>query len=199
MNCNLIAFERARHKCRRIRPSAPLILLVWCATLMCSMTTFAQTANGTISSASPDEILVTQIMGFEGTPRNAKGKLSLQGDTLQFEKKKAAAARVEIASIDNVVLGAESKQLGGVPMTVGKAAAPYGGGRVVSLFYHKKFDTLTVEYRDPNGAFHGAIFELEKGQGQAFKDRLVAKGAHVTQMENQSMKQNHSEVQSESK
>jgi hypothetical protein len=163
------------------------------------MTTFAQSANETVSSASPDEILVTQIMGFEGTPRNAKGKLSLQGDTLQFEKKKAAAARVEIASIDNVVLGAESKQLGGVPMTVGKAAAPYGGGRVVSLFYHKKFDTLTVEYRDPNGAFHGAIFELEKGKGQAFKDRLVAKGAHVTQMENQSMKQNPSEVQSESK
>ena len=33
-------------------------------------------------------------------------------------------------------------------MKIGKAAAPYGGGRVVSLFAHKKYDTLTLEYVD---------------------------------------------------
>ena len=33
-------------------------------------------------------------------------------------------------------------------MKLGKAAAPFGGGRVVSLFAHKKYDTLTLEYVD---------------------------------------------------
>jgi hypothetical protein len=116
--------------------------------LMGSMAAFAQTVNGNIASASPAAVRVTQILGFAGKPGNAKGKLSIQGDTLQFERKKAAAARVEIASIDNVVLGEESKQLGGMPMTLGKAAAPYGGGRVVSLFSHKKFDAWAeLRYR----------------------------------------------------
>jgi hypothetical protein len=55
-------------------------------------------------------------------------------------------------------------------MTVGKVAAPYGGGRVVSLFSHKKYDTLTVEYVDDNGGLHGAIFQLTKGQAQALID-----------------------------
>ena len=38
--------------------------------------------------------------------------------------------------------------MGGLPLTLGEAAAPYGGGRVVSLFAHKKYDTLTLEYVD---------------------------------------------------
>ena len=33
-------------------------------------------------------------------------------------------------------------------MKLGKAEAPYGGGRVVSLFAHKKYDTVTLEYAD---------------------------------------------------
>jgi len=56
-------------------------------------------------------------------------------------------------------------------MMLGKAAVPFEGGRVVSLFSHKKYDSLTVEYLDSNGGFHGAIFRLSKGQGQTFKER----------------------------
>lgn len=50
---------------------------------------------------------------------------------------------------------------------------------MVSLFAHKKYDSLTVEYRDNNGGFHGAIFRLRNGQGQTFKKDLVASGANV--------------------
>ena len=46
-----------------------------------------------------------------------------------------------MAAVQDVFLGEQSKQVGGVPMTLGKAAAPFGGGRVVSLFAHKKYDT----------------------------------------------------------
>jgi hypothetical protein len=34
-------------------------------------------------------------------------------------------------------------------MMLGKAAVPYGGGRVVSLFSHKKYDSLTIRSAEP--------------------------------------------------
>jgi len=48
-------------------------------------------------------------------------------------------------------------------MTLGEAAAPFGGGRVVSLFAHKKYDTLSLEYVDTDGGIHGAIFQPKEG------------------------------------
>jgi hypothetical protein len=68
-------------------------------------------------------------------------------------------------------------------MTLGKAAAPYGGGRVVSLFAHKKYDTLAVQYVDADGGIHGAIFQLHKGEEELFRNELLAKGARVSQRE----------------
>jgi hypothetical protein len=40
-----------------------------------------------------------------------------------------------------------------------------------------------LEYLDDSGGFHGAIFQLEKGQGEAFKKALVANGAFDQQFE----------------
>jgi len=68
-------------------------------------------------------------------------------------------------------------------MMLGKTAVPFGGGRVVSLFSHKKYDSLAIEYLDSSGGFHGAIFRLTKGQGQTFKNDLIARGAHITPSE----------------
>ena len=81
-----------------------------------------------------------------------------------------------MASVQALFLGDESKQVGGLPMKLGKAAAPYGGGRVVSLFAHKKYDTLTLEYVDKDGGVHGAIFQLTKGQGELVRNELVGAG-----------------------
>ena len=93
-----------------------------------------------------------------------------------FSKAASPGAAVKITSIQAVFLGGESKQVGGVPMKLGKAAAPFGGGRVVSLFAHKKYDTLTLEYVDKDGGVHGAIFQLAKGQGELVRDSLKARG-----------------------
>jgi hypothetical protein len=57
-------------------------------------------------------------------------------------------------------------------------AAPYGGGRFLSLF-RNKIDTLTVEYRDADGAFHGAIFMMPVGTAEEIKKELIAQGAHT--------------------
>jgi len=65
-------------------------------------------------------------------------------------------------------------------LTVAKMGVPYGGGRVLSLFSHEKVDSLTLEYRDANGALHGAIFSMPLGQAAALKKQLVDLGAHAS-------------------
>jgi hypothetical protein len=57
-------------------------------------------------------------------------------------------------------------------------AAPYGGGRFLSLF-RKKIDTLTIQYRDVDGGLHGAIFTMPVGNSELIKTELLAQGAHT--------------------
>ena len=70
---------------------------------------------------------------------------------------------------------------------------------MVSLFSHKKYDSLTVEYLDSNGGLHGAIFRLSNGQGQKFKQDLVASGAHISPLQVQAKIQSGPEVKNENK
>jgi hypothetical protein len=135
----------------------------------------------------------THILGLEGISKNATGNLLIQEGALQFQRDKGPAVQLRISSIQAVYDSEQDKQVGGVPMAVGRAAAPYGGGRVISLFSHKKYDFLTVECLDPNGGLHGVIFQLNKGQGQVLRDRLFAEGAHATLSADQTTKESASE------
>jgi hypothetical protein len=127
-----------------------------------------------------DTMRVTHVLGLESLPNNTSGNLSIQGDALRFQKVQGPSAQLSIASIQDIFIGEQDKQVGGTPMALGRAGAPFGGGRAIALFSHKKYDTLTMEYRDPNGGLHGAILQLSKGQAQGLKDKLAAGGAHVT-------------------
>ena len=152
------------------------------------LTLLVSLCAGSISHAqseaqTPDPgatIHVTHILGFEDARHNATGNLKIQGGALQFQRDGSPAAKVKISSILDLFVEDEDKQVGGTVMMMGKTAVPYGGGRVVSLFAHKKYDVLTVEYLDNSGGFHGAIFQLDKGKGQALKKDLVANGAHIS-------------------
>jgi len=176
------------------RLTAVFLLLIFC-----SAAAFAQNAVQRANSATPLNIRATHLMGFEGASNNANGTLSFQGATLQFQKAEKPAVQVKVSSVHDIFLGDQSKQVGGLPMTLGKAAVPFGGGRAISLFAHKKYDTLTLEYVDANGGIHGAIFELKKGKADVLRNELVARGAHVSQTQNESAKQSTAEVSSESK
>jgi hypothetical protein len=88
---------------------------------------------------------VTHVLGFEGARHNVTGVLETQSDTVQFQRDGSPTALVKISSIQDIFVEDEDKQVGGTAMTLGKTAAPFGGGRVVSLFAHKKYDLLTVE------------------------------------------------------
>jgi hypothetical protein len=154
----------------------------------------AQSAVPPLKANAPISVQATHLLGFEDAKNNCGGTLSIQDDVLQFQHPGKPGARVKIASLRDVFLGGETKQVGGLPMKLGKAAAPYGAGRVVSLFAHKKYDTLTVEYVDSDGGIHGAVFQLNKGKGELVKDELVARGVSATSLEEQPTKQSTAEV-----
>jgi hypothetical protein len=141
----------------------------------------------------------THLLGFANARNNSAGTLSLQDDSLQFQQNGKPGTRVKIALVRDVFLGAESKQVGGLPMTLGKTAAPFGGGRVVSLFAHKQYDTLTLEYVDADEGIHGAIFELTKGQAELVKNELIARGVTISSHHDQSTKEGAVEASHENK
>jgi len=176
------------------RVLASLIMLIGCA-----VSALAQSPSSPANVTAPFTVRATHLMGFAGTPNNANGTLSIQDTALQFQKDGKPTVEVKIASVQDVFVGDQGRQVGGVPMTLGKAAVPFGGGRVVSLFAHKKFDTITLRYVDANGAVHGAIFQLSTGQGTTLRDELVARGARFSQREDEGTKPSNAEVSSENK
>jgi hypothetical protein len=150
----------------------------------------AQAGNSSLS------VRATHLLGFAGAHNNTKGTLSIEGDCVEFKRNGRPAEKVNIKSIGDVILGNETKQVGGIPMTLAKSVIPYSGGRMVSLFSHKKWDTLTLEYQDADGGFHGAVFELNKGQADGFRNALLTKRAGVADRAGQRTKQT-AEVSSE--
>lgn len=162
--------------------TAFLILVMACGT-----GAFAEDVG--LPNNSPSSLPATHLLGFAGARNNSKGTLSIEGDALQFKKNGRAAVQVKIASIHDLLLGDLSRQVGGVPVTLAKAAVPYSGGRAVSLFTHKKYDTLTLEYVDAEGGLHGAIFELKKGQAEGLRSELFTRGAQVSNAGNEPTKQ----------
>jgi hypothetical protein len=167
--------------------------------LSVSAASIGQTQSEAQSPVQGSAIHVTHVLGFEGARHNTTGDLKIQGDAVQFQRDGRPAAQVNISSIQDIFVEDEDKQIGGTAMTLGKTAAPFGGGRVVSLFVHKKYDFLTVEYLDNDGGFHGAIFQLDKGQGQTFKKDLVANGAHISSPDDRATTQSTPEVKHENK
>jgi len=159
----------------------------------------AQSTSPGLNANAPFGTRATHLLGFRNIKNNCKGILSIHNNKLQFQQTGKPVAEVDIASVRHVFLGEESMQVGGVPMKIGKAAAPYGGGRVVSLFAHKKYDTLTLEYVDSNGGVHGAIFQVTKGQGELVRNKVVARDMYSGSGEGQATKQSTSEVTHEDK
>ena len=134
------------------------------------------------TAGSPQQISKTvkaiQVTGLPGMKENAKGLLSVENGNLHFVHGKATSD-VSASLIQDVVTGGDSQKAVGKTVGTISMAAPYGGGRFLSLF-RKKIDTLTVEYRDADGAFHGVIFTMPIGTAEEIKKELIAQGAHTS-------------------
>jgi hypothetical protein len=118
-----------------------------------------------------------QVIGLPEVKKGEKGTLTVQDQNLHFTHGKTSSD-IGAASIEDLVTGKDSREAVGKTMSALTYAAPYGGGRVVALF-RTKFDTLTIKYRDANGALHGAIFALPKGTAEGIKTDLITAGAHT--------------------
>ena len=162
-----------------LQPASALILagaLVLVATAASALNRPSATPQAAPSKSVP---YVKCVIGLEHVKPNARGTLSVLPDGLEFATGKTKA-EISTSSILDIFTGQESRQTVSGPLgTAAKAAIPYGGGRVVSLFSHQ-VEVLTVEYEDSNGGFHGAVFVLGQGKATAIKDQLVANGAKVT-------------------
>ena len=123
-------------------------------------------------------VKAVQLTGLPGIKENAKGILSVENGNLHFVHGKAISDLSD-SLIQDVVTGSDSQKAVGKTVGVISTAAPYGGGRFLSLF-RSKIDTLTVEYRDADGAFHGAIFTMPVGTAEEIKKELIAQGAHTS-------------------
>jgi hypothetical protein len=137
----------------------------------------SQTPAATDTTSVPD---VKCVIGIVGVKPGTTGVVTVQGDSVRFEAGKKKG-EIKIAQITDIYLGNESRQdVSGMGGTALKAAIPYGGGRILSLFSHK-VEVMTVTFNDENGAFHGAILVLPEGHATALKSLLVSKGAKVNQ------------------
>ena len=152
------------------------LLSLWALVLCSGIGALAQSPAAQLNANAPFSVRATHVLGLPNTKNNCQGTLSIQNNALRFQKHGNPDAQVNIASVRALFLGEESKQVGGLPVKLGKAAAPYGGGRVVSLFAHKKYDTLTLEYVDSDGGVHGAIFQVKEGQAGHVRQELVTRG-----------------------
>jgi hypothetical protein len=175
------------------------LISLWALLLCSGIGAVAQSTAPALKANPLFSIRATHLVGWPNTKSNSKGTLSAQDNVLRFQQGGKSLAQVDIASVRDVFLGEETMQVGGLPMKLGKAATPYGGGRVVSLFAHKKYDTLTLEYVDVDGGVHGAIFQVTKGQGELVRNELVARGASSISGEDQSTEQSTSGVTHEDK
>ena len=128
---------------------------------------------------------VRHIIGLDDVKSQRTGSLSVQADALVFDGGTSHAA-VQVASIEDVFLGAEVTQAGGKTARVMKTAAiaaPYESGKVLTLLLRTKVDILTVVFHDANGGLHSAIFAVPKGKAAAVRTQLIAAGAHATALD----------------
>lgn len=179
----------------RARHCAGLTTISFGALFFClCLNALAQSAVPPLNENAPISVRATHLLGFENAKSNCNGTLSIQDNALQFQPGGKPGEQVKIAAVLDVYLSGESKQVGGLPMKLGKAAAPYGAGRVVSLFAHKKYDTLTLVYADRDGGIHGAVFQMNKGEGELVRNELVARGVSTASLEEHPTRQSTAEV-----
>ena len=192
---NRFVVPQMRRQARR--PELPAVSKFLSVLICCGLSAPAQQMTQPRNPSASFSTRATHLLGFANARHNSTGMLSVQNDSLQFQQNGKPGAKVKIALVRDVFLGAESKQVGGMPMTLGKTAAPFGSGRVVSLFAHKKYDILGLEYVDADGGIHGAIFQLTKGQGELVRNELIARGVTTSSRQDQLTKQSAAEARHE--
>lgn len=145
------------------------LTLFWCDPLI----------SGSHAQQAQTPMPAVQLIGIVGVKDKTKGNLTVVNGTLRFTHARGKTD-VPAASIQDVVTGRDSQRVvGGALGTLTQFAAPFGTGRILSLF-RTKLDTLTIQYRDAEGGLHGLIFTMPLGQAEMIKQELLAQGAQTS-------------------
>jgi hypothetical protein len=119
----------------------------------------------------------TALVGLAGVKQNTVGTVAVKGGELHFVHSEGTSG-IAAAAMEDVVTGDDSQRM--IRGTLGTLSmfGPYGSGRALSLF-RSKIDTLTIQYRDADGALHGVVFAMPVGKAESVKQELIAQGAHT--------------------
>ncbi len=114
------------------------------------------------------------IDGLQGVKPHGKGTLTLDGQGLAFTGK-AASTSIAAGAITAVSVCKQRVELGGTGGRIARMLVPDGGGIVIATFAHHRIGMLTVDFTDPQGGMHSAVFFLgatQAGEALAHFARL---------------------------
>jgi hypothetical protein len=84
-------------------------------------------------------------------------------------------ATIPLNQITAVNIGDERTERGGTAGQVARKVIPFGGGPALGVASQKSVDLLTVEYRDPQQGYHGAVFVLPTKQALGLQQKILTK------------------------
>jgi hypothetical protein len=113
------------------------------------------------------------VAGLNDVKPSSAGSLSLTQKEVVFENKKTEGV-IPFDRISAVFIGDERVATGGTVGTVARLL-PYGAGIAMGAVTNKTVDLLTIEYRDKNNGYHGAVFEVPKTQAAVAQQLLASR------------------------
>lgn len=111
------------------------------------------------------------VYGLPEVSAKVKGTLRLTSTELVFSSKSAHFA-VPLQSVIALSAGDQRVELWGTKGRVLRMLIPNGGGLAAAGFMHHKIDTLTVEFLDSRGGYHGAVFFLPGNEAQGALNKV---------------------------
>ena len=96
------------------------LISLWALLLCSGIGALAQSTAPTLKANPPFSIRATHLLGFPNTKSNCNGTLSVQGQCVAISAKWQARRRGKDRFCAGVFLGEESKQVGGMPMKMGR-------------------------------------------------------------------------------
>jgi hypothetical protein len=106
------------------------------------------------------------VFGFPEVKPNKKGTLTLSEDALTFSGKSGTTS-IPRSSVTAVSAGNQRVELWGMGGRILRMTIPDGGGLAAAAVMHHRVDMLTVEYSDPRGGNHGAVFFLPANEAES--------------------------------
>jgi hypothetical protein len=112
------------------------------------------------------------IYGLPDIKNNKKGTLTLTANTLSFSGKEG---NIDIPrnTVTAVSAGNQRVEIWGMGGRILRMTIPNGGGLAAATVMHHRVDILTVEFNDPRGGNHAAVFFLPANEADRALENLA--------------------------